>query len=281
MQKILISLVALICAGLPLANAADNERLAAVLAAQPEGVQARYKHRHPLETLTFFGIEPGMTVVDTLPGGGWYSKILLSYLGEDGKVIGADYPVDVWSGIGYDSAEFLGKRKTWIADWTAEAKSWRGVHDAAIDAFVLSSLPDSMHGTADAVLFVRSLHNLAYPAADARYLVAAIQDSYDILKPGGIVGVVQHHARDSMPDAWANGENGYLKMGYVIEMMEAGGFEFVAESAVNANPKDMPTDEQYVWRLPPGYDGADSPEKKAQVDAIGETNRMTLRFRKP
>jgi len=281
MQKILFSLITLVCAGLASANAADIDRLAAVLAAQPDGVQARYKHRHPQETLVFFGIEPGMTVVDTLPGGGWYTKILLPYLGEDGKVIGADYSVDVWTGIGYDSEEFLGKRKTWIRDWKAQAATWRDAHDAAIDAFVLGALPDSMHGTADAVLFVRALHNLAYPAADARYLAEAIQDSYDVLKSGGTVGVVQHHARDGMPDAWANGENGYLKKGYVIEMMEAGGFEFVAESAVNANHKDLPTNEQYVWRLPPGYDGADTPEKKAQVDAIGETNRMTLKFRKP
>jgi len=284
MQKILFSLVAVIWAGLPLvepANAAASDRLAAVLAAQPDDVQARYKHRHPQETLAFFGIEPGMTVVDTLPGGGWYTKILLPYLGADGKVIGADYSLDVWTGIGYDSQEYLGKRKTWITDWKAEAATWRGAHDGSIDAFVLGSLPASMHGTADAVLFVRALHNLAYPAAKSRYLAEAIQDSYDILKPGGIVGVVQHHARDSMPDAWASGENGYLKKSYVIDMMEAAGFEFVEESAVNANRKDVPTDEQYVWRLPPGYNGADSSEKKAQADAIGESNRMTLKFRKP
>ena len=263
------------------AGAEHHEGLGAILAAQPDEMKARYKYRHPQEMLEFFGIEPGMTVVDTLPGGGWYTKILLPYLGEDGQVIGADYAVDVWLGIGYDSDEFLGKRKTWITDWTARAESWGDDDSAEVSAFVLGSLPESMHGSADAVLFVRALHNMAYATADARHLSAAIQDAYDILKPGGIVGVVQHHARDNMPDKWADGEMGYLKKGYVIEMMEAAGLEFVDESAVNANSKDMPTTEQYVWRLPPAYDGADDPESKAKVDAIGESNRMTLKFRKP
>jgi predicted methyltransferase len=263
------------------AGAEHHQGLGAILAAQPDEVKARYKYRHPQETLEFFGIEPGMTVVDTLPGGGWYTKILLPYLGKGGKVIGADYAVDVWLGIGYDSEEFIEGRKTWIEDWTARAKTWGGDDSAAVSAFVLGSMPESLHGTADAVLFVRALHNMAYATPDARHLFAAIQDAYDVLKPGGIVGVVQHHARDNMPDTWANGEMGYLKKAYVISMMEAAGFEFIDESAVNANSKDMPTTEQYVWRLPPSYDGADTPELKAKADAIGESNRMTLKFRKP
>lgn len=281
MRKILtlVSLLALI--PLQFVCAADSERLAGVLAAQPDELKARYQHRHPQETLEFFGIEPGMTVVDTLPGGGWYTKILLPYLGEGGKVIGADYAVDVWLGIGYDSDEFIGKRKTWVKDWTARARSWGDDDSADVSAFILGSLPESMHGTADAVLFVRALHNMAYATPDARHLSAAIRNAYDVLKPGGIVGVVQHHARDNMPDKWADGEMGYLKKAYVIEMMEAAGLEIVDESAVNANSKDLPTTEQYVWRLPPSYDGANTPETKAKVDAIGESNRMTLKFRKP
>jgi len=284
MRKIILPLLALtmsVFALVKVAGAEHHEGLGAILAAQPDEMKARYKYRHPQETLEFFGIEQGMTVVDVLPGGGWYTKILMPYLGKSGKVIGADYAVGVWLGIGYDSDEFLGKRKTWITDWTARAESWGDDDSADVSAFVLGSLPESMRASADAVLFVRALHNMAYATADARHLSAAIQDAYDILKPGGIVGVVQHHARDNMPDKWADGEMGYLKKGYVIEMMEAAGLEFVDESAVNANNKDMPTTEQYVWRLPPGYDGADDPESKAKVDAIGESNRMTLKFRKP
>ncbi len=284
MKKALLLITSLTITGQALnlpVNAADSDRLAAVLTAQPDEAQARYQYRHPQETLEFFGIEPGMTVVDVLPGGGWYTKILLPYLGKDGWIIGADYTVDVWLGIGYDSNEFVAKRQTWVRDWTARANTWGDNNSADVSAFVLGSLPESMHGTADAIMFVRALHNMAYTTPDARHLVAALQDAYDVLKPGGVVGVVQHHARDNMPDKWADGEMGYLKKGFVIEMMEAAGFELIDESDINANSKDVPTNEQYVWRLPPSYDGADTPEARAKVDAIGESNRMTLKFRKP
>jgi hypothetical protein len=129
MKNVLLLIASLVIIGsLPyqLAGAANDDRLAAVLAAQPDEVRARYKHRHPQETLEFFGIEPGMTIVEVLPGGGWYTKILLPYLGEEGNVIGADYARNVWLGIGYDSDEFLGTRKTWVKDWTARAKTWGG-----------------------------------------------------------------------------------------------------------------------------------------------------------
>ena len=258
------------------ANAEHHAGLGAILAAQEDDVRARYKHRHPQETLEFFGIEPGMTVVDTLPGSVWYTGILLPYLGSDGAVIGATYAPDMWPLMGYDDPEFIAGRKSWVADWTAEAETWRDDKSASVSAFIFGALPKSMHGTADVVLFVRALHNMAYPTPDAKHMAAAIQDAYDILKPGGIVGIVQHHARDSMSDKWSNGSNGYLKKGYVMDAMKAAGFEFVAESDINANSKDMPTEEQYVWRLPPSYDGATKPEARAAVDAIGESNRMTL-----
>ena len=103
-----------------------------------------------------------------------------------------------------------------------------------------------------------------------------------VLKPGGIVGVVQHHARDDMPDAWADGNNGYLKTGFLIGVMEAAGFEYVGSSDINANPNDQPTDEDFVWRLPPGLaTSRDNPELEAEMRAIGESNRITLKFVKP
>ena len=225
-------------------SAAGDDRLAAVLAAQPDEVRARYQYRHPQETLEFFGVEPGMTVVEVLPGSGWYTKILLPYLGKEGNVIGADYARDVWLGIGYDSDEFLSTRKTWIRDWTARAETWGGGYSADVSAFVHGSLPESLHGTADAVLFVRALHNMAYITPDARHLSAALDETYKILKPRGIVGVVQHHARDDMSDKWADGEMGYLKKDYVIEVMEAAGFELIGASDINANNRDVPTEEQ-------------------------------------
>ncbi len=285
MRKILLPIIALIFSGLSLdqvVNAAADDRLASVLAAQPDEVQARYIYRHPRKTLEFFAIEPGMTVVEALPGGGWYTKILLPYLGAAGQLIGADYALEMWPNFEFVTDEFFEERKTWVRDWTADAKKWRTDDSAEIFAFVLGSMPDSMHGTADAVLFIRALHNMARFESNGEFFSAAIKDSYDVLKPGGVVGIVQHHARDNMPDSWADGEMGYLKKGYVIEMMEAAGFELVGESDMHANNKDQPTNEEFVWRLPPSYDGSrDNPELKAKMDAIGESNRMTLKFRKP
>lgn len=253
-----------------------------VFAAQPAEVRARYQYRHPQETLEFFGVEPGMTVAEALPGGGWYSKLLLPYLGEDGQLIGADYPYDMVALFPGMNEERLAAKRTWVADWTAQAETWRNPGDASVTAFQMNALPDSMHGTADAYLFIRALHNLARFEEQGGFLSQSLDDAYKLLKPGGIVGVVQHHARDDMPDEWANGNNGYLKKDYVVAKMEAAGFELVDSSDLNANDRDQPTTDDAVWRLPPTLGGAgDNPELEAQMRAIGESNRMTLKFRKP
>ena len=197
---------------------ATNE-LSAILAAQPDAVVARYAYRHPEETLNFFGIRQGMTVVEALPGGGWYSKLLLPHLGAEGQLVGANYPYDMWPLFGFFSEERIAQ----LATWTTDA-----------------------------------------------------------LKPGGIAGVVQHHAPDSASDEWASGSRGYLKKSFVIAQMQAAGFEFVASSDVNSNSKDQPGAEDIVWRLPPSLRGAkDDAELTAKMLAIGESNRMTLKFRKP
>lgn len=261
---------------------APPDQLGAVLDAQPDETKARYQYRHPQETLEFFGIERGMVVMEALPGGGWYSKILLPLIGKDGQLIGADYAPEMYAKFGFFDEEFMKSTETWISDWTADAESWRGDNSAAVSAFVLGSLPDEMAGSADAVLFIRALHNLARFESDGAFLTAALRDAYTILKPGGIVGIVQHRSRDNMSDDWAGGENGYLKQDFVIGQMEAVGFEFVASSDINMNDKDRPTEDEIVWRLPPSFDGsADDPEKRAAVEAIGESNRMTLKFVKP
>ena len=130
------------------------DRLDTILAAQPEAVQARYPHRHPQETLEFFGVKPGMTVVEALPGAGWYSKILIPYLGADGMLIGADYAIGLWSKFGFMSEEAIQKKETWPADWTARAETWRGEDGARVSAFALGSLPEDMAGRVDVVLFI-------------------------------------------------------------------------------------------------------------------------------
>jgi len=257
-------------------------KLRSALDAQPDEAKARYQYRHPEETLTFFGVEPGMTVVEILPGGGWYTKILLPYLGKEGGLIGVDYPPALWGNFSWMTPENLEKKKTWVSSWTAEANTWRSDDSATVSAFQFSEMPADFAGTADAVLFFRALHNLSRFEEKDGFLTTAISDSFKILKPGGIVGVVQHHAREDRPDTWADGSNGYIKQSFIVAKMQAGGFEFVGASDINANPKDQATEGDVVWRLPPSLRGSkENEEKRAEVLAIGESNRMTLKFRKP
>jgi len=282
MRKPIVSLIFVSLLLVTTIATAGSNALNDVLAAQPEEVQDRYQYRHTKETLAFFGIKPGMAVVEGLPGGGWYSKILLPYLGADGTLIGADYSVSMYPKFGFFSQEDLDAKKTWIADWTEEANGWRAEGDANVVAFQFGSLPNNMKGTADAVLMIRASHNLARFENDGGYLTSALSDAFDALKPGGTAGVVQHMARDEMPDDFADGSHGYLKQGFVIEQMEKAGFVFEASSDINHNPADQPEASDIVWRLPPSYaTSRDNPELKEKMKAIGESNRMTLRFRKP
>jgi predicted methyltransferase len=263
---------------------AGEGRLAAVLDAQPDEVKARYQYRHPQETIEFFGIEPGMTIVEGLPGRGWYTKVLLPYLGSEGHLIGANYPLDLWPNFPFATEEFMAEMSQWLEKWPAGAEEWRGEDGASIGAFWFGAMPEDMAGTADAVFFVRMLHNVWRFQSEGKgdYLDMALADAYTALKPGGILGVVQHHARDDKSDDWANGSHGYMKKQLVVDRVVAAGFEFVAESDINANDKDQPQEDDIVWRLPPTYaTSGDNEEMKAQYAAVGESNRMTLKFRKP
>ena len=263
-------------------STADRDRLAASLGAQPEETQARYQYRHPQETLEFLGLKPGMTVVEGLPGRGWYTKVLLPYLGKDAHLIGADYSLQMYPLFSFATEEFLEEHKTWTTDWVADAESWSGEDGPTLAAFHFGSMPEDLAGTADAVFFARVLHNLARFESEGDYLTTALSDSFSILKPGGVFGVVQHHARDDMSDSFADGSHGYLKKSFVIAAAEQAGFEFVAESDINVNSLDQPGEDDIVWRLPPSLGTSEkNPELRAELEAVGESNRMTLRFRKP
>lgn len=258
------------------------EKLAAILDAQPDEVKARYQYRHPKETLEFFGVEPGMTVVEALPGGGWYTKILLPYVGSEGRIIGADYAMDMWAKFPFYSDELGERKKIWVETWTEQARGWGGDDGPDVQAFTLGSLPEEHAGTADVVLFVRAMHNLARFEGDGGYLSAAINDAYKALKPGGILGVVQHHGRDELPDDWTKGDRGYLKKGFLVDAVTKAGFELVDESDVNANPNDQPGEGDIVWRLAPGFNTTeDGSAEREELAKIGESNRMTLKFQKP
>lgn len=257
------------------------DRLDVVLAALPDDEKARYAARHPKEMLEFFGVAPGMTVVEVLPGGGWWTKILLPYLGANGTIVGADYPLSMWAKFG-EYAPDLEKQKNWPAEWPVGAAAWCSTDCARAEAFAYGAVPESLKGKADAVLMFRALHHFSRLDDEGGYYSAALKETFDLLKPGGVVGVEQHRAPAANSDAWADGENGYLKQDAVIARFEAAGFEFVRSSEINANPKDQPTEKDFVWRLPPSLatSGKD-PALKAQMEAIGESDRMTLLFRKP
>ena len=261
---------------------ASTEGLSVVLEQQSASVKARYAYRNPLETLEFFDIKPGMVVVEALPGSGWYSRILAPYLGQQGVVIGAMYANDMLPLFGMFSEERLKELESWTDDWPVEARSWVPEHSAQFDAMEFGSLPVSMHGSADAVLFIRALHNLARFVGHRDYLSEALVDALMLLKPGGTLGVVQHRAPNQAVQDWANGSNGYLKESFVIEAAQKAGFEFVDRSDHNSNRKDRPTEDDMVWRLPPTLAGSEgNSDRSSEMLAIGESDRMTLKFRKP
>lgn len=263
-------------------ESAHAARLAEVLAQQDEASQARYVYRNPYETLEFFGITPGMTVVEWLPGQGWYSQILVPYLGDDGLLIGMDYPLDMWPNFPFATDEFIAERRDWPQTWPGEAAEWRDEQGAQVMAFSMDAVPEQLDGSADAVLFIRALHNLMRFEEQGEYLTDALAVSHRLLRSGGIVGVVQHQAPEDKDDDWADGSRAYVKKSAVIEAFQSAGFEYVDASEVNENPLDQPGPEDHVWRLPPSLSvGQDDPELQAEYQAIGESNRMTLLFRKP
>lgn len=257
-------------------------QLQKVLDSQSEETKARYPYRNPAETLTFLGIEPGMTVVEVLPGGGWYTQILAPYLGSTGTLIGLDYPAPMLSHFDWATPEFIEKRKSWPKEWAGRRTELGGTAAADMVAYSLDAVPASLHGTADSVLFIRALHGLSRFESAGDFMSSALKTTYDLLKPGGTVGIVQHRAPDTATDAWSDGSRGYMREDQVKAAMESAGFEFVNSSTVNRNPKDKPTESDSVWRLPPSLaDSKDNPLLQSQYLAVGESDRMTLLFRKP
>lgn len=235
--------------------------------------RARDEWRHPLDTLSFFGIEPDMTIVEVLPGnGGWYTQILTPLTAEHGRLIGVTYPENLWAQMfpswNEDSYERFGADITQMGRYM----SIEGVESAQpIVGYTIDNIPDEEDGQADAVLFFRAMHHLfrfEEPLADT-----ALSEVFDVLAPGGVVGVVQHRAPEDADADFANGNNGYLKQSDVVAAFERAGFVLEEASEINANPND-PADGR-VWRLPPTT--TDNPDTLA----IGESDRMTLRFRKP
>ncbi len=265
---------ATLCVAVP-AQAVDQEKLNQIIAARPDEDKARDQFRHPAETLAFFGIEPGMTVIDALPGS-WYARIFVNYLGSDGHYVGIRYSLDLYKKIyGDQYEERLEQIEAWPDNFIEMAKKF----DENIDAsfFHMGDAPEELKGTVDAYVYFRALHHLN--RIEAHYLEDSAAEAFELLKPGGIVGIVQHRAPETASNGWANGSNGYLKMSRAIEAFTKAGFVIEATSEINTNPRDEPTEEDFVWRLPPSFEFKEKDREK--YAAIGESNRMTLRFRKP
>ncbi|MEM6413940.1 MAG: methyltransferase [Pseudomonadota bacterium] len=267
------------------ANSGEASQWSEILSSdrRADGDAARDKYRLPQETLEFMGIEPGMTVIEASPGGGWYSRVLLPYLGSNGGLVGIHYKPEMLALFREMSEEEMEKARAWPTTWMGKTNEWRTDGDASVaGAYIYGSVDDDAAGTADAAVFFRALHGLNQFEDRGGFRSGALKDVYGMLKPGGIVGVVQHKALEGSDDAWANGANGYLKESQVVAAFEEIGFELVDSSNMHANPKDQPTSEEFVWRLPPSLaTSKDDPELAAKMKAIGESNRMTLKFRKP
>ena len=229
---------------------------------------ARDVYRHPLETLRFFGLRPDQTVVEIWPGRGWYLEILAPYLHDRGKYYAAIEAPDVAgaSQEAKDDAAFLRRR---IADDPADFGK----------VIVTDLHPPQLTeicppGTADLVLTFRNVHNWI----DGGDQQAQFDTFFKALKPGGVLGVVEHRAKPGT-SLDETRKSGYVDEAYVKKLAANAGFRFAAESPVNNNPKDTKDYPKGVWTLPPSFALGDT--DRAKYLAIGESDRMTLRFVKP
>ena len=237
--------------------------------------KARDAWRHPLETLRFFGLQPKMTVVDFWPGSGWYIDILAPYLNKGGGTL---YLAGFAEGPAADPAQ-IAINNALKAKLEADKKLYGTV---PFSAFGAGTGPVAPAGTADLVLFMRYIH--AWMAAGIAE--KAFADAYAALRPGGVLGVEQHRLQpDEDQDPAA--ANGYVQEAFVRQLAAEAGFVFVEASEINANPadtKDHPfgADTLAPTRLTaPMGQPADPTFDRTKYDAIGESDRMTLKFRKP
>ncbi len=250
------------------AEAERGPSLAEVLrmAHRSEANRARDRYRHPEETLAFFGVRPDMTVLELAPGGGWYTEILAPYLRGRGRLVEAIPAADSESEYQRNSGN------AFRAQLEERAALYGPVETVLLDPTRGVQLGES--GSIDAVLTFRNLHNW-YTAGR---LEEVLREVFRVLKPGGVFGVVEHRAGEGA-SAEAGRESGYLPEAWVIEQIQGAGFTLEARSEINANPADTHEHPNGVWSLPPALRGGDV-DRDAFL-AIGESDRMTLRFRKP
>jgi predicted methyltransferase len=260
--------------------AADNHNLdsktsAAIDAAlagdhRSERNRARDQYRRPKETLAFLGLRSDMAVVELSPGGGWYTEVLAPTLRDGGTLYAAHYDMNAGNFQRRSLGGFL--RKLGESPEVYDQVTVTTISEAGGE-------PMAPLNSADMALTFRNVHNWLTPGAGGEAgAIATFAEMYRVVKPGGILGVVEHRWPDAStedPDAG----NGYVSEDRVIRLAEAAGFEFVDRSDHNGNPQDTHDHPNGVWTLPPELDAPEGQEAKYR--AIGESDRMVLKFRKP
>lgn len=230
--------------------------------------KARNKYRHPVETLKFFGLKPEMTVLEIAPGGGWYTEIIAPAMRDTGVYISGSYDVEVEGQPKYRYRQ----HKALLKQITDQPELYGQIEVATY------SPPESRdlwkESSVDMVLTFRSSHGWVR----GEIIDDVYSDFFKVVKPGGILGVVQHRAPQST-DVMVWAKQGYVPESRVIQAAEKAGFVLDGKSEVNGNPKDLKDNDEGVWRLPPTLSLGD--EDKEKYLAIGESDRMTLRFIKP
>ncbi|MEH6586343.1 MAG: methyltransferase [Halioglobus sp.] len=254
---------------------ADSQPLTAAIAGEhrtPAYVE-RDAYRHPVQTLELFDVQPHHTVVEIWPGGGWYTEILAPYLKANGRLIAAHYDSDDTQ-ASYRPRSRAGFEKKMAANpWVYERVE---VASLMFDetAGTLTK-PAAKSNSVDRVVTFRNAHGWYAKGT----MDAALGHFFDILKPGGKLGLVQHRA-DPGQD-WMSSNIGYVGRDYIISSARKAGFELEAEGFFNRNPLDNKRYDIGVWRLPPSLDELETDAEKAPYRAIGESDRMTLVFVKP
>ena len=248
------------CASAPM----QDDALVAQLRAphRSERNVVRDPHRHPVETLAFFGVRAHSVVVEILPGsGGYYMEILAPYLQAKGRFIAANRDETAVSPYKEDHQKLLDRLKAEPAFYgkVVVTKFNAGLHDVAPP------------GSADFVLTFRNLHNWI----ERGEAEGALRAFHRALKPGGILGVVDHRGRTELTQE-AQMKSGYVREDYAIALIEKAGFRLAGRSEVNANPKDGKDHPEGVWTLPPTFRLKD--QDRAKYAAIGESDRFTLKF---